>query len=51
LLNTINVVLSGKPLFVSMSNFSQGQAAQQETEEQFADYEEVQDEQLNEPKN
>lgn len=51
LLNTINVVLSGKPLFVSMSNFSQGPAAQQETEEQFADYEEVQDEQLNEPKN
>ena len=52
LLNTINVILSGRPLFVSMSSFSGGQPNNQteEEEQQFADYEEVQDEQLNEPK-
>ena len=51
LLNTINVLLSGKPLFVSMSRFSNGQTTTEESEDQFSDYEEVQDEQLNEPKN
>lgn len=52
LLNTINVVLSGKPLFVTMSSFTQGQGQQPTTnsDEQFTDYEEVPDEQLNEPK-
>ena len=52
LLNTINVILSGRPLFVSMSSFSAGQGSNQteEEEQQFSDYEEVQDEQLNEPK-
>jgi hypothetical protein len=51
LLNTINMLLSGKPLFVSMSRFSNGQTTTEESEDQFSDYEEVQDEQLNEPKN
>lgn len=53
LLNTINVVLSGKPLFVSMTSFTQGGAPQQteDEEQQYTDYEEVPDEQLNEPKN
>lgn len=52
LLNTINVVLSGKPLFVTMSSFTQGQGQQPtaNSDEQFTDYEEVPDEQLNEPK-
>jgi len=52
LLNAINVVLSGKPFFVSMSSFtqSQGQQPKENSDEQFTDYEEVQDEQLNEPK-
>lgn len=52
LLNAINVVLSGKPLFVSMSSFSQGpgQPPTESPDDQFTDYEEVPDEQLNEPK-
>lgn len=52
LLNTINVVLSGKPLFVTMSSFTQGHGQQPtaNSDEQFSDYEEVPDEQLNEPK-
>lgn len=52
LLNTINVVLSGKPLFVTMSSFTKGQGQQPtaNSDEQFTDYEEVPDEQLNEPK-
>ena len=52
LLNTINVVLSGKPLFVTMSSFTQGQGQQPtaNSDEQFTDYEVVPDEQLNEPK-
>jgi hypothetical protein len=47
------VVLSGKPLFVSMTSFTQGGAPQQteDEEQQYTYYEEVPDEQLNEPKN
>lgn len=52
LLNALNLLLSGKPLFVSMSSFAHRTGPQQTENEaqEYTDYEEVQDEQLNEPK-
>lgn len=48
--NAIGVLISGKPWFVSSAQFSRQNNASQDATDSFTDYEEVQDEQLNEPK-